>query len=482
VDKYLRQYAEPGTAAVAEIPLAETWQQVVVIPVCNESTDILRPLPPAPGRVLKILVVNQAETAADHVSIANREFSAQLHGRFKMAWQSGGDSGLTLFHDQASPRDVLLVDRFSDGLRLPAKGGVGQARKTGADLAASLIQQQCVLSPWIHCTDADVHLPQRYFTCVEELNENHALKVAALIYPFRHRLAGISESTNSPHAGKPGDRLGSHRQRVMRVTRLYEYSLRYYVAGLAFAGSPYAFHTIGSTMAVNAAHYARVRGFPRRQAGEDFYLLNKLAKVGDIRQLSAETDCDPIDISARLSDRVPFGTGAATGRIMALDDPVREFLLYHPAIFGLLQIWLGSLDGFWQSQSGDIGDTLSRRALSGLTNGVTHHESDDLKALVQGLEYLGVAEVLGHAFRQSKDPAQFKKQMHIWFDAFRTLKLVHYLRDHHFPSISFEALVTEQCPEHLMRHESMLVSLHKKVCRDWLDSGQKDLYSVIAND
>ena len=69
------------------------------------------------------------------------------------------------------------------------------------------------------------------------------------------------------------------------MSRLYEYSLRYYVAGLTYAQSPYAFHTIGSTMAVNAEHYASVRGFPRREAGEDFYLLNKLAKVGSVHTL-----------------------------------------------------------------------------------------------------------------------------------------------------------------------------------------------------
>ena len=146
----------------------------------------------------------------------------------------------------------------------------------------------------------------------------------------------------------------------MQATRLYEYSLRYYVAGLSFAHSPYAFHTIGSTIAVNAAHYAKVRGFPRRQAGEDFYLLNKLAKVGAIMQLGAETDCEPIDIAARLSDRVPFGTGAAVGKIMELEDPAREFLLYHPSVFGLLRSWLGSLPAIWQSRSSDIGAILSR--------------------------------------------------------------------------------------------------------------------------
>ena len=452
MDKYLRQYAERGTAAVEDIPAGEPWQQVVVIPVCNESTEILRPLPPGSGRSLMILVVNEAGTAPHHVSVANQDFAAELQARFRLHWQSAAASGLTLYHDPGSSRDVLLVDRFSDGRKLPPKGGVGHARKTGADLAAYLIHQRRVRSPWIYCTDADVRLPQRYFTCSTALSDTSVQDTAALVYPFRHSIAD----------GKSGDETPNiQRRKIMQATRLYEYSLRYYVAGLSVAHSPYSFHTIGSTIAVNAAHYAKVRGFPRRQAGEDFYLLNKLAKVGAIMQLSAETDCEPIEISARLSDRVPFGTGAAVGRIMELEDPAREFLLYHPSVFGLLRSWLGSLPAFWQSRSSDIGAILSQDPITGQPGSFSNHSPTDLQVLIGGLEESGAAEALQHAFRQSKDAKQFNRQIHTWFDAFRTLKLIHHLRDHHLPSISFEALVTEPNLDHLLKHEPTLPRLHK---------------------
>jgi len=303
-------------------------------------------------------------------------------------------------------------------------------------------------------------LPQRYFTCPTALGGSAAQDTAALVYPFRHSIATEKSDDEKPN---------THRHKIMQVTRLYEYSLRYYVAGLSFAHSPYAFHTIGSTIAVNAAHYAKVRGFPRRQAGEDFYLLNKLAKVGSIMQLSAEIDCEPIDISARLSDRVPFGTGAAVGRIMELEDPVGEFLLYHPSVFDLLRRWLGSLAVFWQSRSSDIGAILSQGSVTDQPDGLPDQAPMDLQALIGGLEKLGAAEALQHAFRQSSDAKQFSRQLHTWFDAFRTLKLVHHLRDHHLPSVSFEALVTELNPDYLFRHEPTLPSLHKSLCEDWLD-------------
>ncbi len=412
-----------------------------------------------------ILVVNETGTAPRHVSLTNQDFAAELQARFRVHWQSDAASGLTLYHDSASPRDVLLVDRFSDGRKLPPKGGVGHARKTGADLAAYLIHQRRVRSPWIHCTDADVRLPQRYFTCSTALIDTAAQETAALVYPFRHSIA-----VDTMVVKEGGDEiLNIRRHKIMQATRLYEYSLRYYVAGLSFAHSPYAFHTIGSTIAVNAAHYAKVRGFPRRQAGEDFYLLNKLAKVGSIMQLSAETDCEPIDIAARLSDRVPFGTGAAVGRIMELKDPAREFLLYHPLIFGLLRYWLGSLSAFWQARSSDIAAVLSRGTATDQQGSFSNHPLMDQQALIGGLEKSGAAEALQHAFKQSSDAIQFNRQMHTWFDAFRTLKLIHHLRDHHLPSVSFKALVTEQNPDHLLKHESMLPGLHKTLGNDWLD-------------
>ena len=426
--KYLHQYAEPGTAVVEGIPACEPWGRVVVIPVCNESTSILRPLPPASGRSLVILVVNETEVAPPHVSVANQAFASEVLARFNLKWKSAAEAGLSLFEDPDSQRDVLLVDRFSEELRFSRKGGVGHARKTGADLAAFLIDQQRIRSPWIHCSDADVVLPQSYFQASDSIGSEAAKKTAGLIYPFHHDVAaaGVSE-------------------KVAQVTQLYEYALRYYVAGLDYASSPYAFHTIGSTLAVNAHHYGKVRGFPRRQAGEDFYLLNKLAKVGDIRQLVENVKCGPINIAARTSDRVPFGTGAAVSRMVELEDPFHDYLFYHPSLFDWLRGWLESLPEFWQKQSSDVAAVLTER---------------ELDCLISPLKEAGAQQALEHALRQSSDLDQYLRQMHTWFDAFRTLKFIHYLRDHFTPSIPFAVLVKEQNIGHFLEHEPVLPSLH----------------------
>ena len=139
--------------------------------------------------------------------------------------------------------------------------------------------------------------------------------VAAAVFPFRH------EPSPDPH--------------VTRATALYELSLRYYVAGLAWAGSPYAFHTLGSIFAVTTDAYAAVRGFPRRDAAEDFYLLNKAAKIGNVARVASA----PVRIRSRVSDRTPFGTGASVGRATMTTERV----FYAPECFVGLRSVLESL-------------------------------------------------------------------------------------------------------------------------------------------
>ena len=212
---------------------------------------------------------------------------------------------------------------------------------------------------------------------------------------------------------------------------------------MKFAGSPYAFHTIGSTMAVSALHYAKVRGFPKREAGEDFYLLNKLAKVGSVLELGAGKDCLPIEIESRRSDRVPFGTGAAVNKITALINPVNDFRFYDPAVFELLQVWLQSLPVIWHSRSNELTTSiLSEQA------GFDRHGDFNLRnqrqSLLEGLKNIKAEHALEHAFRQSKSLEQFIRQIHTWFDAFRTLKLIHALRDSQLPTISYASLEVNQ--------------------------------------
>lgn len=436
MEKYLRNYAEPEISALDGLPDQLCWENVMVIPASNESPGLLRSPPPCGGRSLLILVINEAMNAEEKVSLRNRALHAAVQERFKPLWRSASDSGLSLWRDPHAGRDLLLVDRFSEGRYLPARGGVGFARKIGADLALSLIHHQRIRTTWIHCTDADVQLPETYFSRSNSLQDDVS-KISALTYPFSH----------SDNLDKPDSR------EVVKATLLYELSLRYYVAGMKLARSPYAFHTIGSTMAVNAVHYAMVRGFPKREAGEDFYLLNKLAKVGSVLELVEDADNGAIEIESRLSDRVPFGTGAAVNKITGLADPVTDFRFYDPVVFELLQLWLESLPSVWETGSTELKPGI-------FPDREMENRRYKLQALLAGLNEIKTDQALVHAFRQSRSLDQFTRQMHTWFDAFRTLKLIHFLRDSDFPSIPYANLEMNTVFRQLLEEDADLLAFH----------------------
>jgi hypothetical protein len=422
VGKYLLGHAEPQIEALSGLPQSVRYEQVLVIPACNESADFLQRLPPSGGRKLLVLVINQDANAAPSVRATNEALASAARSSADTIWVAGEQTKMELLRSSDQPWDFLLLDCFSPGRELPIDGGVGQARKLGADLALTLIDRGQINSPWIHNTDADTELPATYFRS----GQDQCQDAAAVLFPFQHRCNRETE--------------------VGRATLLYEFSLRYYVAALDWSGSPYAFQTVGSSFAVHAARYAQVRGFPKRAAAEDFYMLNKLAKVADIVDL----DCAPIIIHARTSDRVPFGTGAAVAQMLNMQDAFKEYTFYDPRVFACLRASLATLEILWE-----LGSVSS----TSLVQGIQSLDPPPLPAeqLADALCSLGLLRALEHGFRQSANLQQFERQMHAWFDAFRTLKLIHHLRDEYFPSVPLAQLGSKPIYQQIATHNEGLI-------------------------
>jgi len=245
--KYLDRHAEPEIRVLPELTRSlPSFGNALVIPAFNEGEnlfDVLDSVPASPlGPILVILVINAGPHSSSEAREQNQWALREIKKRFP---QRGGAPSLS---SHAFPRGNLwIVDRSSPSFLLPEKEGVGLARKIGCDLALALHASGRLRSEWIHTTDADVILSADYFEKSEQIVDE---EVAALTYPFTH--------------------LVSDDPRLAEAARLYEIHLRYYVAGLRWAGSPYAFPTIGSTLAFRAQSYAEAGGFPARMAGEDF--------------------------------------------------------------------------------------------------------------------------------------------------------------------------------------------------------------------
>lgn len=391
--RYLQRHIEP---ALPDCPVSPTtWDRVLVIPAYRESAtllDRLVSLSAGRGRALVILVLNRPDSDPDPLAnSALRNALAQLQ-------QHGHEALLRL----APQVDLYLhdLDRLSGPIT--ASQGVGLARKVGCDIAYKWISDGAITSRWICSTDADARLPEDYFERLESMPG----RAVAACYPFRH-VAGMDEPCNA-------------------ATALYELRLHHHVLGLEFAGSPYAWHSLGSCLAVTHEAYAAVRGFPKRAGGEDFYLLNKLAKTGPVIRLTGAC----IELESRESRRVPFGTGPAVARISAADSPARLPLFYHPQSYEALRGVLAAAPLLQQAALADLPQFLASAGI----------DPELAQAGCLTLEAMGVAAALAHCRRQGRSPAQFLRQFHQWFDAFRTLKFIHGLRGAGWPDQSLAAL------------------------------------------
>ncbi len=400
IERYILRYAEPEVSIVTEYSDAtrqtdtqrnKQYQHCLVIPAYNESDAFIQRLvssPPQLESLLVIVVINQPDN--DHNIHTNQALWDKLTqgkhiSNLRLHDQNLRHSWLNTSH---SSIDLLLIDRFT--CKIPYKQGVGLARKIGGDIACKLYLEQIVDSYWVHHSDADTHLPHDYFT---SLKQEEIPNASAAVYQYQHIDTGDKQ--------------------LHQATHYYEQALDYYVSGLRRAGSPYAYHTLGSCIASHIVHYSQAHGFPKKPGGEDFYLLNKLAKLGKVLQLQNS----PLLIESRLSDRVPFGTGPAVKKIAALSESKDHYLYYHPDCFTTLKVLLEHFSCLFDyHKQGKLEQWLLE-----LNESLQH-----------SLKLLNIDILFKHIEKQIQNREQCLLHCHHWLDGFKTLKLIHLL-EREFP-------------------------------------------------
>jgi hypothetical protein len=417
VGQYLQHYAEAEIQQITELDYY--YENILTIPAFDEPESLISKLQQliTPSSVLIILVLNVPDNLHSPDTVyATQALGEKLKNVSRLLKQFS--SNIHLLELSETPvRHLLLVERCHEGKCIPAAEGVGLARKIACDIACKIIAMGRINSPWIHTTDADVTLPKDYFRAKEVLNPE---EVAVALYPFQHTV------NPDPH--------------VHLCQQIYDISLHYYVEGLSWANSPYAFHTIGSTLLINFHAYALARGFPKRAAAEDFYLLNKMAKTSEIVSLKEPV----ISIDSRMSARVPFGTGPALIKIADFNNPRLEYLYYNPLCFQYLKSWLEMLPELWKNKTDSLSLTLLQQIL---TNVNRNDKVIELEILLSCLQSLGLEKALKHAIQNSRSQESFIRHLHNWFDAFRTLKFIHLVRDslatENQPSVPLATLLAE---------------------------------------
>jgi hypothetical protein len=390
VTRYLERRTLSDQWPLLNAPSA-ACRSIVVIPCLGEYPGILDTLGDlsngaASDESLVIVVVNnRVATPASDSSRDPAQDSTQVPAPEATNDIALNAQTLAALQDWDQRRlRVAWIDASSPGSELPAKQGVGLARKIGLDWGLQILAAQDDLSVPLVCLDGDTRVDPDYLHALHSFFD--APSRWAGILPYAHPIDGDAAQ--------------------QAAILCYEFFLRYHATHLAWAGSPYGYHAIGSAMACTAAAYAAISGMNRRQAGEDFYFLQQLAKTGSIEVVSGTV----VRPSGRPSHRVPFGTGRRVQRF--LDGTNEEYQLYHPNSYEIIRQWL-------QLAGADRDCEMMMQSAA-----------DIHPQLATFLLEQKFTDTWNRMRRQSSPSQEARHaQFHEWFDGFRTLKLIHHLRD-----------------------------------------------------
>jgi glycosyltransferase involved in cell wall biosynthesis len=359
---------------IEEAPHQETGI-IVVVPAYNEPEissllDSLADCTAPECRVEVIVVVNAPDDASPAIIDNNRKSLINIE-----SWKKTHiECFFRLF--------AFNVEQFS-----VAGWGVGLARKTGMDEAVRRFSSIDRPDGVILNLDADCIVEKNYFltVCNKVLKSN---EISACSIYFEHPLSG-----------------NEYPEKIYRYITFYELHLRYYFQALAYTGFPYVFHTVGSAIAVKALPYIKAGGMNRRQAGEDFYFIQKLVPSGGYINLNSTT----VYPSPRTSYRVPFGTGASISKLS--DDNSSTLMTYNILAFKELRTFFEQTDGFFKStpEQLDVDFSLMPPGLIMFL---------DKKEFIDKIKEIG---------DNTSGIESFKKRFFGWFNMFRVVKYLNYV-------------------------------------------------------
>jgi hypothetical protein len=351
---------------------------IVMIPCLNEL-EIIRTLEslwackPIQSFCEVIVVVNNSENCSSEVRQFNQETFLKL-----VNWKCQNDRP-----------NLVLHPIYSDSV--PAKhAGAGMARKIGMDEAIRRFNAINKPDGVIVSTDSDCLFSPNYLERIESAFQSRSCFAATL--NFKHRIDEMND---------PKQKLG---------IQLYEDYLHYYKKAHDFVGYPDSIYTIGSAFAVRADAYVKQGGMNRRQAGEDFYFLYKLTKLGRVTEIEDAF----VYPSARVSDRVPFGTGASMTKWMKNSEDLT--LTYNFDAFLDLKALFDQVDKFFRIESDNFLQLVAGLPLS-------------IQDYIMTIDFI---DKLAEINKNSSSLSSFRKRFFQFFDAFIILRFLNFAHEKYY--------------------------------------------------
>ncbi len=287
----------------------------------------------------------------------------------------------------SAPFPIELIEAYD----LPLKyAGVGLARKIGMDAISAHFFKNNIENGVIISLDADTVVAENYFEAVfNEFDSNQKSNGVSIYY----------------------EHLPAKNKKIYLAITLYELHLRYYINMLRKIDFPFAFHTIGSAFAINYRAYLRQNGMPKKQGGEDFYLLNKIMLEGKYKDLTG-TAVYPF---ARPTQKTPFGTGKTIISIICSGS--NTFYTYNPQAFYLLKQITSNLKILYDNNCQNYINSLPAKT----TN---------------FLDTINFCDNINKIKRNTTNLDSFHKAFFTWFNGFKAVKFLNYLHNEkHLPKI-----------------------------------------------
>ena len=264
---------------------------------------------------------------------------------------------------------ITIINKSSKGNGWQGKEkGVGWARK----LIFEKILKQAKENDIVISLDADTTFSENYIESVVHQFKEHP-KAGGLVVPYYHQLGNDAEQN--------------------RMILYYEIYMRYYLLNLLRINSPFAFTALGSAIAFTVGTYKKIGGITPVEAGEDFYLVQKICKKSQILLWNGAS----VYPSSRTSDRVPFGTGQAVNK--TIEESLISYPLYKKESFDKINESYKSFPGLFDEE---------------VNTPITSFLKEQLKT-----------ENLWESLRKNyKTKEQFKRACHERFDGLRILQFL----------------------------------------------------------
>ncbi|MCT4616065.1 MAG: hypothetical protein N4A49_14475 [Marinifilaceae bacterium] len=283
---------------------------------------------------------------------------------------------------------------------LPKKhAGVGLARKILMDNAIYRFNKINNKNGIIVSFDADSLCSKNLFSNLEKT------------YMLNPKLNGMSHCFEHPLEGT------EHNIETYDSITAYELYMRYYKLGNELAGHKHSVYTVGSSFSCTADAYVKQGGMNKRQAGEDFYFIQKIVSMGNF----IENNNICIYPSSRISDRTPYGTGRTITEIN--ESGYENYLVFNYKAFDDVKIFIELIPKLYKKSIEENTETIKSNINNHFFNFICSEN------LISKIDIL------------NKNTGSLKKFEHNFFNIFNlviVLKYMNYSHQHIYKHISIE--------------------------------------------